>query len=125
MKSAPNPHAKRLVLLVWVMVLFFYIYVSYDFVRVERINTKFGEALQHIAQIAGSERRAYKDIRTLVLVRADEFGLPVTVDQISITGSGPTLKMVVGYDIEIDIPIFARGFYTKHYEHKVGYRQGY
>ena len=125
MKRDPNPHAKRLVLLVWVLVLFFYVYLSYDFLRVERTNNKFEEALQHIAQIAGTDRRTYKEIRTLVLVRADELGLPVTADQIAITGSGPTLKMVVAYDIEIDIPIFTRGFYSKHYEHKVAYRQGY
>jgi hypothetical protein len=125
MKSAPHPHAKRLVLLVWVMVLFFYIYLSYDFLRVERLNDKFADALQHIAQIAGNERRTYKEIRTLVLVRADELGLPVSAEQIAITGSGPTLKLAVGYDMEIDIPIFARGFYSKRYDHKVAFRQGY
>jgi hypothetical protein len=125
MKREQNPHAKRLVLLVWVLVLFFYVYLSYDFVRVERKNTKFGDALQHIAQVAGTERRTYKEIRTLVLVRADELGLPVTIDQISIKGNGPGLSIAVAYNIEIDIPIFSRGFYSKRYEHKVAYRQGY
>jgi len=125
MKRHENPHAKRLVLLVWVLVLIFYVYLSYDFLRVERLNNKFGEAVQHIAQIAGTERRTYKEIRTLVLVRADELGLPVSTEQITIAGSGPTLKINVAYDMEIDIPIFTRGFYSKHYEHKVAYRQGY
>jgi hypothetical protein len=29
----------------------------------------------------------------------------------------------VAYDIDIDIPIFRQGFYQKHYDHKVAYRQ--
>jgi hypothetical protein len=123
MKKPQNVHAKRLVLLVWVLVLVFYIYLSYDYVRVQMIDDRFDDALQHIVQVGGSENRTYKEIRTLVLVRADELGLPVTVDRIAIAGSGHTLNISVGYDIEIDIPIFMRGFYTKHYEHKVTFRQ--
>ena len=125
MKRAQNVHAKRLVLFVWVLVLIFYFYISYDYLRVQRTDDKFGEAMQHIAQVGGNERRTYKEIRALVLVRADELGLPVTADKIVITGSGHTLNVTVGYDIDIDVPIFRRGFYTKHFEHKVGYRQSY
>ncbi len=125
MKSDANPYAKRLVLLVWVLVLFFYIYLSYDYLRVEMNDNKFADALQHIAQVGGSENRTPKEIRTLVLVRADELGLPIRADQISIMGTGRSLNISVDYDIPIDIPIFRRDFYSKHYDHKVAYRQNY
>ena len=55
MKSAPNVHAKRLVLFVWVLVLIFYFYISYDYLRVQRTDDKFAEAMQHIAQV-GADR---------------------------------------------------------------------
>ena len=125
MNTDPKAHAKKLVLLVWVLVLIFYIYLSYDYLRVQMIDDKFSVALQHIVQVAGSENRPYKEIRSLVLVRADELGLPIKVEQISIKGSGNSLNVLVGYDIDIDIPIFRQGFYTKHYEHKILYRQSY
>jgi len=125
MKRAPNSRAKQLVLLVWVLVLIFYIYISYDYVRVQMTDDKFADALQHVVQVAGTERRAYKEIRALVLVRAEELGVPVRVEQIAIKGSGPSLNVTVGYDVDIDVPIFSRGFYSKHYEHKASYRQGF
>jgi hypothetical protein len=125
MKSASKSHSKRLVLLFWVLVLIFYFYLSYDYLRVEMTDDKFVDALQHIVQVAGSESRTSKEIRTLVLVRADELGLPVRAEQITVKGQGNTLNVTVGYDINIDIPIFKEGFYSKHFEHKIIYRQGY
>jgi hypothetical protein len=125
MKNAPKAHARKLVLFVWVLVLGFYIYISYDYLRVQRTADKFSEALQHIVQVAGAENRPYKEIRSLVLVRADELGLPIRVDQIVIKGSGRTLNVTVGYDVDIDIPIFSHGFYSKHYEPKANYTQGF
>ena len=123
MKGKSNANAKRLVLLFWILVLIFYFYLSYDYIRIQMNDDKFADALQHIVQVAGNESRTNKDIRTLVLVRADELGLPVRGDQIAIMGSGHSLNIVVGYDINIDVPIFRKGFYSKHYDHKVVYRQ--
>jgi hypothetical protein len=123
MKPSPKSHAKRLVLLFWVLVAIFYFYLSYDYIRIEMNDDRFGEALQHIVQVAGSENRTSKDVRALVLVRADELGLPVRGDQITIAGVGHSLNISVAYDIDVDVPIFRQGFYQKHYDHKVVYRQ--
>jgi hypothetical protein len=125
MKRASQSHSKRLVLLFWILVLIFYFYLSYDYLRIEITDDKFVDALQHIVQVAGSESRPSKEIRTLVLVRADELGLPVRAENIKINGSGHSLNVTVGYDIDIDIPIFKEGFYSKHFEHKIIFRQGY
>src|SRR6185369_14382907 len=103
---SPKSRGKQLVLLVWVLVLIFYVYLSYDYVRVQMTDDKFADALQHIVQVAGTENRTYKEMRALVLVRAEELGIPVRVEQIVIKGSGHTLNMTVGYDVDIDIPIF-------------------
>jgi hypothetical protein len=123
MSASPKSHAKRLVLLFWMLVAIFYFYLSYDYIRIEMNDDKFAEALQHIVQIAGNENRTSKDVRALVLVRADELGLPVRGDQVTILGGGKSLNISVGYVIDIDIPIFREGFYQKHYSHKVIYRQ--
>jgi hypothetical protein len=112
-----------LVLLFWVLVAIFYFYLSYDYIRIEMNDDRFAEALQHIVQIAGNENLTSKDIRALVLVRAEEVGLPVRGDQITILGVGHSLNIAVGYDIDIDFPIFRQGFYQKRYDHKVVYRQ--
>jgi len=124
MKDSPKAHAKRLVLLCWILVGIFYFYLSYDFIRISRNDDKFTEYLQYVVQLAGNENRTSKDVRALILVRADELELPVRGEQITILGGGHSLNIAVAYDVDVDIPIFRKGFYSKHFDHKVVYRQG-
>lgn len=113
---------KRLVLLFWVLIAFFYFYLSFGYVRIAMNNNKLGEYVKYVVQLAGTESRSPKEIRALLLVRADELGVPLSSEQIRIQGSGQNLKVSVMYDVEIDVPILRSGFYSKHYEHQVSYR---
>ena len=122
MKRVSNPHAKRLVLLVWVLVLIFYFYLSYDYLRVQMTDDKFDDALQHIVQLAGSGNRTNKEIRALILVRAEQLNLPIRGDQIAIVGAGPTLNVRVNYRVDIEIPVLQSTVYTKEINHFVQYQ---
>jgi len=120
----PKKNAKRLVLLVWVMVAFFYFYISYDYIRIEMHNDQFGDYLRTVVQLAGSERRSPREIRSLLLAKADELRIPLTGQEIKIGGAGsPDLRVALEYNVEVDVPILPRGFYAKHFEHKAVYRQ--
>jgi hypothetical protein len=122
MKSA-DPHAKvkRLVFFTWLFVGLFYFYLCYDYIRVDMNDTRLGDYVQYVAQLAGNENRSPREIRALLLVRAEELGIPLTTKQIKIQGNGPTLKISVDYDVDIDIPVFREGFYSKHYEHTASF----
>jgi hypothetical protein len=48
---------------------------------------------EYIVQLAGTERGPVKEVRTLILVKADELGLPVTGEQVAISGIGQTLAV--------------------------------
>ena len=122
MGEKPNPHRGRIVLLVWIMVAFFYFYLSYDYIRVTMNDDEFSEYLQYVVQIAGQEHRPVKEIRQLVLVKSEELGLPVRGDQITVRGDGETLSVSVVYDVDIQLPIVARGIYQKMFQHKVDYK---
>jgi hypothetical protein len=119
----PKKTAKRLVLLVWVLVAFFYFYLSIDYIRVEMNNDKMADYARYVVQLGGSESRNAREIRALLLVKADELGIPLKSDEIKIQGSGQSLKVALAYDMNIDIPIFKRGYYSKHYEHNLSFRQ--
>lgn len=114
---------KRLVLLVWILVAFFYFYLSIDYIRVEMNDDKLADYVRYVVQLGGSENRNAREMRALLLVKADELGIPLKGSEIKIQGSGQNLKIGLEYDMDIDIPIFKRGFYTKHYEHSLSYRQ--
>lgn len=116
-------NTRRLVLLIWVLVAFFYFYLSYDFIRVTMNDRTFADYLQYVVQIAGTEYRPAKEVRALILVKADELALPVRGEQITILGGGVTLNVTVSYDMDIDIPLIQKTVYTKKFDHSVKYQQ--
>ena len=123
MSKAPNPQTGRIVLLVWILVASFYFRITYDYIRVSMNDEKFTQFFQYIVQLAGAENRPAGEVRSLLLVKADELGLPIRGDQIAISGGGTTLGVVVGYDVAIEIPILERGIYHRRYTHKAFYKR--
>ena len=122
MALAQASNVKRLVLLLWALVAFFYFYLSYDYVRVTMNDREFTDYLQHIVQIAGAERRPDKDIRELLLLKAGQLSLPLRRDQIDVRANLNSLDVAVNYAVDIEVPLIRREFYTKRFEHKVKYQ---
>jgi hypothetical protein len=120
MATVAGARGKRMVLLLWVLVAFFYFYLSYDYVTSS--DRQFEDYLQYVVQIAGNEHRPSKEIRALLLVKAEELALPVQGEQISILGAGQSLNVAIDYNVDIDVPLLQREIYTKHFEHKVKYQ---
>ena|SRR2546421_11891870 len=122
--AAATPGVKRLVLLVWILVAFFYFYLSYDYIRANMNDRQFADYLQYVVQIAGGENRPAKEIRALILVKAEELSLPIRGEQITIRGGGDSLNVSVNYDVDIEIPLLQRQIYTKKFEHLAKYQRG-
>jgi hypothetical protein len=122
MAQGRSANLKRLVLLLWTLVAFFYFYLSYDYIRVTMNDRAFADYLQRLVQVAGIERRSATDVRDLVLVKAEELAVPIRRDQVLIRSGLDTLDITVNYDIAIDFPLLQRVIYTKQFEHKVKYQ---
>lgn len=116
-----SANVKRLVLLTWLLVAFFYFYLSYDYIRVSMTDKEFGEYIQYVVQIGGDEHRPAKEIRALILVKAEELSLPLDADRITILGGGDTLNVSLNYDVDIEVPLIRREIYTKKFEHEIKY----
>jgi hypothetical protein len=115
-------NAKRVALMLWVLVAFFYFYLSYNYIHASMSDKQFADYVQYVVQIAGNEGRSAKDVRDLVLVKAEELALPVSRDQILVSGAGQSMNVVVHYNVEIEIPLIQREIYSKTFEHNVRYR---
>jgi hypothetical protein len=122
MATATSANAKRIALVLWVLLAFFYFYLSYDYFRVTSNDRSFEDYMHYVVQIAGQDRRPAKEIRALLLVKAEELGLPLNGDDINILGGGESLSVVVSYNMDIDFPLLQRQIYTKHFDHTVKYR---
>jgi len=123
MGKLQRPNARRLVLVAWILVGFFYFYLSYDYIRVSIRDGKLSEYLDHVVELAGNENRPPKEVRSLILVKAEELRLPLRSDQIEIRGGGQSLNVTVSYQAQIELPFVERVVYTKDFQHKVGYHQ--
>src|SRR6266850_8367267 len=96
--SGVSSHRKRLVLMLWILVAFFYFYLSYDYIRATMNDKKFADYLQYVVQIAGAEQRPSKEIRALILIKAEELKIPVKGDEITILGGGENLNVKLNYE---------------------------
>ena len=123
MTADPKVNAKRLVLLVWVLVATLYLSLTFDYIRIERNDEKLADYVRYVVQLAGSESHTPREIRALLLVRADELGIHLKSDQVKIKGIGHELKVSLEYEMDIDIPVIRHGLYRKHYVHDISYRQ--
>jgi len=119
-----GPKTKRVVLLSWLLVAVFYFYLSYDYIRASMNDRKFADYVQFVVQSAGNENRPAREIRTLILLKAQELSLPVRGDQIGIHGSGQNLNVSIGYDVDIEIPLIQTQIYSKKFEHQVKWEPG-
>jgi hypothetical protein len=122
-RSDPKKNHKRLLLLFWMMIAFYYFYVSYDYIQTEMNDERMANYAHYVVQLAGNETRTPREVRSLLIVKADELQIPLKPEQINVQGSGQNLQVSLQYDINIDVPIFQYGFYSKHYEHTVAYKQ--
>ena len=112
-----GPKTKRVVLLSWLLVAVFYFYLSYDYIRASMNDRKFADYVQFVVQSAGNENRPAREIRTLILLKAQELSLPVRGDQIGIHGSGQNLNVRVSYNVDVEVPLLQRQIYTKKFDH--------
>jgi hypothetical protein len=119
----PGPNGKRLVLLLWLLVTIFYFYLSYDYIRATMNDREFREYVAYLVQVAGTERRPPKEIRQLILLKADQLMLPIREDQVSVKGIGTTLDVTVDYQVDVEVPLFERVVYTKAFHHDAKYHQ--
>src|SRR4051812_45062205 len=116
-----RPQRRRLVLLVWVLLALFYFYLSYDYIRVSMSDRNLGEYIDHAVQLAADQHRTSKELRSLILVKAEELGIAIRGDQIVIVGAGTTLNVKLDYQKDIEIPVVERVIYRKDFHHDVSY----
>lgn len=123
MTSTADSRNKRLVFLTWVLVAVFYFYLSYDFIRASMAGEQFGEYLRFVVKVAGTENRSPREIRELLVNKADELGFHLDRSQIKIKGLGDSLDVSVSYQLDVDLPIVRRGFYAMPFEQREQFKR--
>jgi len=122
MGQPPRPRQRRLVLLLWLLLAIFYFYLSYDYIRVSMNDRTFDEYIDHAVQLSADQHRNAKEVRSMILVKAEELGIPIRGDQVVVVGAGTTLRVTVDYQADIEVPVVDRVIYRKDFHHDISYR---
>ena len=111
-------HAQRYVaMFLWMFLGFLYVFLISQWLTVSNRDRLFTEYIDHVIQVAANEQRPAKEVRTLILIKAEDLFLPVQEDEIQITGKGLALRAAVHYKVDISLPIVNQPVYRMRFDH--------
>jgi len=110
------------VFILWIILAMVYCSLAYDYIRAGNADKKLDDYLQYVVVICGDDHRPNKEVRSLVLIRARDLHIELHPDQVSIMGEGQNLKILVTYDVAINLPVIQKTVYQKVFDHKAQYR---
>jgi len=116
-------HAQRYVaMFLWISLGFLYVFMISQWLTVNNRDKLFTEYIDHVIQVAANEQRPAKEVRTLILIKAEDLFLPVQEDEIQITGKGLALRAAVHYKVDIILPIVNQPVYRMKFDHDLAPR---
>ena len=116
-------HAQRYVaMFLWISLGFLYVFMISQWLTVNNRDKLFTEYIDHVIQVAANEQRPAKEVRTLILIKAEDLFLPVQEDEIQITGKGLALRAAVHYKVDISLPIVNQPVYRMRFDHDLALR---
>ena len=121
-ENASKTKVRLIVLFLWILLAAFYFTLAYDYIVASNKDKTLDEYLRYIVVVCGDDGRPTKEVRTLVLNRAEELMIDLRPDQVAVSGFGQTLKIGVSYMVDIDLPLTHQSIYRKVFQHETAYR---
>jgi hypothetical protein len=117
--TQPSPARRYIALCLWLLVILTFFSLAKQWIVLTSSDKEFTEYVESALRRAAIDRRSAKEIRTLLLVKAEQLSIPVADERIDITGQGQTLGTVIAYDREIEIPLLGGGLYRMEFRHSL------
>jgi hypothetical protein len=117
--TQPSPARRYIALCLWLLVILTFFSLAKQWIVLTSSDKEFTEYVESVLRRAAIDRRSAKEIRTLLLVKAEQLSIPVADERIDITGQGQTLGTVIAYDREIEIPLLGGGLYRMEFRHSL------
>jgi uncharacterized ubiquitin-like protein YukD len=110
-------------LAVWVLAGFFYFFFANEWITAGMNDKSFSEYMGHVIDLAATEHRPAKEVRSMLLVRAESLDIPLEGQQIEITGEGKTLRAKVEYETDVKMPLVNSSLYRMKFTHDVTHKE--
>jgi hypothetical protein len=105
----------------WLIPAFVFLSLGKQWVVFTSADKQLTEYADNLERQGAIQHRPAKDIRMLVMMKAEQLSIPVQDDQITVTGQGETLRTIIAYDAEIRIPVVDRVLYRMEFNHNLGF----
>lgn len=106
---------------IWLFVAGVFFSLAGQWIIFSSDDRAFSEYTAGLLQRAAVDHRNNQEIRTLLLVKAEELSIPLRSDQIAIKRDRESIRTVIDYDTDIKIPIVNRVLYRMAFSHDLRY----
>jgi hypothetical protein len=104
----------------WLVLAFVFLSLGKQWVVFTSADKQLTEYADTLERQGALQHRPAKDIRALVMMKAEQLSIPAQDDQITVTGQGETLRTIIAYDAEFRIPVVDRVLYRMEFNHNLG-----
>ncbi len=119
--TQPSPARRYVTLCLWLVVVLMFFSLAKQWIVLTSSDKEFTEYVESVLRRAAIDHRPAKEIRTLLLVKAEQLSIPVSEERIDATGQGQTLGTVIAYDREIKVPMLGGPLYRMEFRHNLSY----
>jgi hypothetical protein len=113
---------RYLIVCLWFIAGAVYANLTYQWVTIRSADKEFARSMQHAVQVAGVENRPARELRALLLVRAEGLSVPIRGDEILISGGENSLRATLHYEAHINLPILNKTVYRMSFDHDVRFK---
>ena len=117
--TQPSPARRYITLCLWLVVVLMFFSLAKQWIVLTSSDKEFTEYVESVLRRAAIDHRPAKEIRTLLLVKAEQLSIPVSEERIDVTGHGQMLGTVIAYDREIKIPMLGGPLYRMEFRHNL------
>ena len=119
--TQPSPARRYVTLCLWLVVVLMFFSLAKQWIVLTSSDKEFTEYVESVLRRAAIDHRPAKEIRALLLVKAEQLSIPVSEGRIDVTGQGQTLGTVIAYDREIKVPMLGGPLYRMEFRHNLSY----
>ena len=119
--TQPSPARRHVTLCLWLVVVLMFFSLAKQWIVLTSSDKEFTEYVESVLRRAAIDHRPAKEIRALLLVKAEQLSIPVSEDRIDVRGQGQTLGTVIAYDREIKVPMLGGPLYRMEFRHNLSY----
>jgi hypothetical protein len=115
-------HRARLLFVLWLVVAVVYFSLATRFVSASMNDKSFSDYLQFAVQIVTDQQRTNRELKQLVMGKAEEMEIPLDPVHVNIEGEGSSRKLRLSYNVLIQVPFVPSAVFNREFSHEVTYK---